>query len=280
MQQNWILHAHSRHHYWSGAGALSIKSFTQGQAYYEVGAARFLVDEHAYLVLNQGQEYTITVDTPTAMESFCIFFAPDFAQSVCHSLGAPTEGLLDDPQRVSAPVTFFERTYPHDDLLSPTLANLRKEYPLRRDDAVWVEEQLHCLMRQLLITQDRVRSETARLGAVRPATRTELYQRLWLAYDYIAAEYAQPLSLAEIARMASLSPNHLLRSFKQLFGQTPHQFLTERRLERAKWLLRHTDHPVTEICFAVGFASLGSFSWLFRRRVGFSPEQFRRLQSG
>jgi AraC family transcriptional regulator len=76
--------------------------------------------------------------------------------------------------------------------------------------------------------------------------------------------------------VAGLSPNHLLRMFKQAFGQTPHQYLTARRLERARHLLAHTDQPVTEICLSVGFASLGAFSWLFHRRVGVSPAEYRR----
>jgi len=64
--------------------------------------------------------------------------------------------------------------------------------------------------------------------------------------------------------------------FKQAFGQTPHQYLTAKHLEHARHLLAHTDQPVTEICLSVGFASLGAFSWLFRRRVGVSPAAYRR----
>ena len=67
-----------------------------------------------------------------------------------------------------------------------------------------------------------------------------------------------------------------LLAFEQAFGATPHQYLTARRLERARYLLAHTDQPVTEICLSVGFASPGAFSWLFRRRVGVSPAAYRR----
>jgi hypothetical protein len=76
---------------------------------------------------------------------------------------------------------------------------------------------------------------------------------------------------------ARLSPWHLLRAFRQTFGETPHNFLTRLRLERAQQLLTVTSRPVTEICFDVGFTSLGSFSSLFRRKVGLSPAEFRRL---
>lgn len=170
MQQNWILHAHSRHHDWSGAGALSVKSFCQGQAHYCVGEARYLVDNRSYLVLNGGQEYTVTVDTRTMTESFCVFFAPGFAEAVCYSLGAPVGELLDDPHGASAPLAFFQRTYPHDDLLSPALMKLRNGYRLRYADAVWVDEQFHRLMRQLLISQNCVRREIAQLAAARAKT--------------------------------------------------------------------------------------------------------------
>jgi transcriptional regulator GlxA family with amidase domain len=72
-----------------------------------------------------------------------------------------------------------------------------------------------------------------------------------------------------------MAPHHFLRTFKLAFHQTPHQYLTHLRLERAQSLLRHTDTPVTDICMDVGFESLGSFSWLFRRECGQSPSAFR-----
>jgi AraC-like DNA-binding protein len=77
------------------------------------------------------------------------------------------------------------------------------------------------------------------------------------------------------AKAARLSPYHFHRMFKLAFGQTPMQFLQECRLAAARRLLVATDQSVTLICFAVGFESLGSFSWLFRKRFGLSPRRFR-----
>jgi AraC-like DNA-binding protein len=79
-----------------------------------------------------------------------------------------------------------------------------------------------------------------------------------------------------MAAVACLSPNHLLRTFKQVFHQTPHQFITAVRLEEAQRLLCCTDDSITHICHAVGFTSLGSFGWLFLRRFGVSPRKYRR----
>src|SRR6185436_3318898 len=109
-----------------------------------------------------------------------------------------------------------------------------------------------------------------------PATRHELYRRVSLARDYLHALFADPITLADAAAVACLSQNHLLRSFRQLYGETPHQFLTRRRLAEAKRLLARTQTPVTQVCLNVGFESLGSFSTLFRKRFGLSPAEFRR----
>jgi len=99
--------------------------------------------------------------------------------------------------------------------------------------------------------------------------------RLLRARDAIHARYPEPLSLAQLAREAALSPFHFLRLFRAAFGRTPHQYLTQVRLEAAKRLLLD-DAPVTDVCFEVGFQSLGSFSALFARRVGAPPSAFRR----
>jgi AraC-like DNA-binding protein len=86
----------------------------------------------------------------------------------------------------------------------------------------------------------------------------------------------EEITLDDLSAEAGLSAWHLLRAFRQAFGETPHAFLTRLRLERARDLLIVSTRPVTTICFDVGFTSLGSFSSLFRRAVGLSPIEFRR----
>ncbi|HWE91939.1 MAG TPA: helix-turn-helix transcriptional regulator [Pseudonocardiaceae bacterium] len=87
--------------------------------------------------------------------------------------------------------------------------------------------------------------------------------------------YAEPLDVELLARYACLSRAQFNRTFKRAFGETPHQYLMSRRMERAKALLRAGDLSVTEVCLAVGFSSLGSFSTQFRRLVGESPSGYR-----
>ncbi|HLT11028.1 MAG TPA: helix-turn-helix transcriptional regulator [Micromonosporaceae bacterium] len=88
-------------------------------------------------------------------------------------------------------------------------------------------------------------------------------------------DYAKPLDVPALARAAHMSPGHFSRSFRAAFGETPYSYLMTRRIERAKALLRRGDMTVTEVCFAVGCTSLGSFSSRFTELVGESPSSYR-----
>lgn len=101
------------------------------------------------------------------------------------------------------------------------------------------------------------------------------YQQLLRARAFIDEYYDLPLDLEQIARQASFSRYHFLRLFRTTFDQTPHQYLVRRRIERAKALLVAGDLSITEVCFAVGFQSLGSFSALFHRCAGYPPTEYR-----
>ncbi len=104
----------------------------------------------------------------------------------------------------------------------------------------------------------------------------ESFRELCRARELLGDLYHQPVSLRDAADEIQLSPWHFLREFRRAFGETPHEFLTRLRMEQAKQLLSTTSLSVTEICFEVGFTSLGSFSALFRRQVGISPATYRR----
>jgi AraC-like DNA-binding protein len=106
-----------------------------------------------------------------------------------------------------------------------------------------------------------------------------LERHLLRARDLIDGRYDQPVDLREMAATANVSPRHFSRSFRRVFGETPHQYLLSRRLERAQYLLRTTDRSVAEICLDVGFTSVGSFTTTFTRHVGVSPTTYRRAQT-
>src|SRR2546428_7595564 len=118
----------------------------------------------------------------------------------------------------------------------------------------------------------------ARNGTTTKTNGAEVHDRLCRARQFIDDSYYQPLELNEISKQACLSRYHFLRLFRDTFQTTPHQYLIHRRIERAKELLRWKDLSVTDVCFEVGFESLGSFSALFRRCVGAAPVTYRKRE--
>ncbi|HEX6586400.1 MAG TPA: helix-turn-helix transcriptional regulator [Solirubrobacterales bacterium] len=106
-----------------------------------------------------------------------------------------------------------------------------------------------------------------------------LERHLLRARDLVDSRYEEPLDLEALASAAHVSPRHFSRSFRRVFGETPHQYLVSRRLERARHLLRTTEQSVAEICLSVGFTSVGSFTTTFTRHVGISPTTYRRASA-
>jgi transcriptional regulator GlxA family with amidase domain len=104
----------------------------------------------------------------------------------------------------------------------------------------------------------------------------ESNRRLLRARDAMDRRYAEPLDVPTLARIAHVSEAHFIRTFRATFGETPNRYLQRRRVERAMFLLRSTHSSVTEVCFAVGFGSLGTFSRTFREIVGEPPSVYRR----
>jgi AraC-like DNA-binding protein len=100
-------------------------------------------------------------------------------------------------------------------------------------------------------------------------------RRLLRARDAMDRAYAEPLNVRAVAAVAHISAAHFSRSFRAVFGETPHRYLQRRRVERSMFLLRETERSVTDICFDVGFTSRGTFSRMFREIVGEAPSQYR-----
>ncbi len=103
----------------------------------------------------------------------------------------------------------------------------------------------------------------------------ELNRRMLRAKDAMDLSYSEPLDVPRLARIAHVSEAHFIRTFRATFGETPHRYLQRRRVERAMYLLGQTRRAITDICFEVGFTSVGTFSRTFREIVGESPSQFR-----
>jgi AraC-like DNA-binding protein len=272
---NFILHEQSNQFYWEGNGQLSIKTFSNGNAQYKTDKGFFTVEESRYLLLNEGP-YTLSIDHKNAVESFCVFFREGFAEEVARFLEVSPDKLLFDPFKTTDPIGFFEKTYYTNQTLTLQLTHLKNQFPLFKEDSLWLEEQLYKIMETLLYVHRDTLQKVRSLNACRFSTREEIYRRISIAHDYIRSFYNQQIQLLEIAQIACLSPNHLLRNYSQIFGKTPHQHISELRISKAIQLLKKLEYNITDISFEVGFQNPVSFSKMFKQHVGISPLQFRK----
>ena len=106
---------------------------------------------------------------------------------------------------------------------------------------------------------------------------TDIYQRIVAAKVYIDANYPEAIDLEQISKQAFLSRFHFHRIFTKVYKKTPHQYLTQIRLEAAKEMLAKEGISITDVCNSIGFESLGSFSSLFRKQSGYSPQYYRNI---
>ena len=105
---------------------------------------------------------------------------------------------------------------------------------------------------------------------------TDIYRRMAAAKVFIDDHYKEDIDLEQISKQAFLSRFHFHRLFRQVYKRTPHQYITQKRLDKAKDLLSE-NKPVTEVCMEVGFESIGSFSVLFKKEIGFAPQYYRNM---
>jgi len=257
---------------------LSLKCMSNGRALYRFGRAEVAVDDGGYLILNNRQPYSIEIASPTRVETFVLWFPDGWAEEVLRSSNETPEILLaNSPNESGTRASFFERYTPHDGIVSPKVRVLRAAFKAGKTiEDGWLEEKLRELLASMLSSQRSLKREIGNLPAVRASTREELWRRVNRARDYLHAHLSAPISLSDVAGAACLSPFHLLRVFQAVFHQTPHQYLNDCRLDRAKFLLEKTRIPVTAICLECGFTSLGSFSALFHKRCGMSPREWRK----
>jgi AraC-like DNA-binding protein len=270
----------SRFHVPNLSSALSIKAVLAGSAVWETESREFVVRENSYLVVNQGQPYSFTIDSPAQSTTFSIFFQHGFVEDVHRVLTQPDSKLLDCPEAaLPGSLVFLQRLEPEPNGVLAGLRSFHDAQVRGRLSRTATEEAFMRLARTLVSEFPRTEAIAARLSAARPATREELLRRVLRGRDHLLSRMDEPVSIADAARAACISRYHFFRTFRAAFHETPHQFLTRQRLARARAFLAAGKHSITEVCLESGFQSLPSFSSLFRRHFGVSPQSVQRKTS-
>ena len=252
-------------------GPISIKTVIAGSATWETREGRFEIAPGSALILHDDEEYTIAIDRLHNVETFVMFFERGFVEDAWRSFTTSSVNLLDDSQ--TSRLTFAERV--HFD--SPLVAEVQRAHQRMREGEP-LGASFYAAAVELVRAQSDLASRVARLPALRAATRDELARRVSIATSFLHANLDRPITIADAAREACLSPFHFHRLFTTFHGLTPHRYLTRLRLERARTLLAAGDRPVADVALACGFESTGSFTTLFTKTFGVTPGKSRRMR--
>jgi len=249
-------------------GPLSIKAVLSGTATWETAAGRFDLGPAGCLIVNDGEQYTIRVEAPQPVETFCIFFQRGFVEDADRSMTSSSAALLD---AVAPPPIEFAERLNFDGAMREAIVRASR----RIGDPLALDASIHALALQLVRMRHDIVSRRARLPVLRSATREELRRRLDRSVAIIHGRLSESLPLATVSRDACLSTFHFHRLFTSYFGETPHRYIRRLRLQRAAALLRGGSRSVSEVALDCGFESVGSFTTLFSRHFGISPGRFR-----
>jgi AraC-like DNA-binding protein len=273
---NVMLHARARRHQVDDfAGPLSIKTVVRGEVSWRVKGQDLPVDAASFLVLADGEPYAMDLDAPKPVETACAFFRRGLVEEMASDLTTPLGASLENPGRGGSSLPWISRLhFDPQRQVSGQVETLAARCS-RQFLPSGVEEDFLLLAERVLLLYEEMCVRVRQLPAVKAATREELFRRVERGREFLHSGGEEPLSLESAARHACLSRYHFHRAFRRAFDRTPHQYLTELRMARAKAMLEQGAW-VTEVCVAVGMSSVSSFSQLFRAHQGVSPSRLRR----
>ncbi len=256
----------------------SIHTVFNGNKEYLLGRRNVSIYPGDFLIVNSGTSHSGCLDPKSPVSAFSIELKPAFVNNYQSVLANSTEKLLDDlglqdEQQKWCP----DNIYPFKGDMKYNIMHLKSYMDNEVEDDLLLHEHLfRCLIDFSKVYQSEVLMKAEKLKFSSSSTRKEVYKRLAIARDYILSNYNKAISLEDIARISCLSVNHLLRTFKDAFNQTPFQFLTMIRLERAQYMLRTSSSTVRNISMEVGFGCPSAFIRAYKRTYRSTPRELLR----
>ncbi|MEO6149201.1 MAG: helix-turn-helix transcriptional regulator [Mucilaginibacter sp.] len=269
----------SRQHDLQCCADFNIRFVLSGNEGYNIGRRQLTIHPDSFLILNKGTQYASSVLSSDPARTFSINFDKQFLTDFKDCWLHKHDTLLNRQGHSQKMEDEFNETiYPFRGDIKYNVLHLKNHLDNGTQDEMLINEYLHhCLINYYKIYNDEIFEKAEKLNFLNSSTRVEILRRLNMAKEYLYSNYNKNISLEELAEHACLSVNHLLRTFKQAFNSTPHQFLTQLRLQRAQMLLKTTLYPITEVVSMVGFECPSSFIRLFRTHYKITPLKYRQI---
>ncbi len=253
----------------------------EGTGKLKVANKSFSLTSDTFTIVNKGQEYDLSY-TNGQCRTFNIHFGDELYKETLYGLKEHEIHLLDNPQVEDGIEShLFPVPEWRDQEVNGFIQSLNNHYIQKPKGLMVVDDQEYSILSELLAL---ILSRTADFsGKVRDfrvqrsTTRYELLKRLNQSREYIHSNLDRPVTLDELSRVSCLSKYHFLRSFRELFGCTPHQYLTKLRISRAEMLLKKTDRLISQITRDLGYEEPNSFIRLFTQMKGVPPGNYRSI---
>jgi AraC-like DNA-binding protein len=232
---------------------------------------------HTLLAINPGTLYSDIIDSGSPVQKLSISFGKGFIDDFKTSFLEKNNSFKGYGNHVPSPgLTFNETIFPLLGDLKYNIAHLKTLIRSNCSDELLLNEFLyHILLNYYTLYQKDVLFVEERLKDLQFVTRKEIYRRLSLAREYLYSNFDQKISIHELSKYSCMSATHLIRSFKQAYHTTPHQFLMNIRLKHAEFLLKSTSYPINKIVNTVGLDSPSTFIKLFKTRYKITPLKYR-----
>jgi AraC family transcriptional regulator len=260
------------------ASNFSIKTVFSGNRTFNIGKRQLNLYPESFLVIKNGTTYSSKIDSSVPVSNLSISFSPTFLNDFNRMQKFNHADLLDDPfpDGDFSEFSFMETIYPFSGDMKYTIMHLKEHLEQGTPDDLLINEYLHhCLINYYKIYNKEIIDKSEKLNFLNSSTKVEILKRLTLAKEFIISNFNKNVELEDIAGHACLSVNHLLRTFKQAYGQSPHQFLIKTRIERSKYLLKNTNYTINEIVEIIGFECPSSFIRLFKSLNKLTPGKYR-----
>jgi len=256
---------------------LSIRSISDGYQHHQVGKRNIFLDQENFLVLNEGETFHSQISTNKDVEGLVVAFNALDIAAIKKAETQNARSLLDDPYHFSQN-DFFVHTqcFSIKPELKSMLSILKKSMKSNYNVSLFYQELFTEILFWVRQESNELNQKVFNIKAKKISTKIEIARRINIIREYIDANFSEDISLIHLSKVATMSPFHLLRSFKSLFRITPHQYLIMVRLKKAKFLLRDTDYDVNTITKLVGFQNNSSFIRLFKSRTLQTPLEYRR----